>query len=241
MVIEVSVGGGLAPPVVRVADSVPRVWVAGDGRYIKQGGDGANSAIISLQERRLTEAAVEALLAKAADAGLLAESPDFGTPGVTDAVSTRILIMADGGRHEVFVRALGYPDADLDPATVAAREKVSQFLDLLEHPERVDGAGPPRDFTPAALAVFVLGEHKTPPGPQTPTWPLVDLSTAGSPVERPVAGARCLVVSGADLQAVQSAANGVARADGWRSGNAVWDIALRPMLPDEHTCADVAG
>lgn len=50
MVIEVSAGGGLAPAAVRVSDSLPRIWIAGDGRYLRQTSDGsANPALVTLE------------------------------------------------------------------------------------------------------------------------------------------------------------------------------------------------
>ncbi len=242
VVIEVSSGGGLAPPVVRVGDSLPRVWISGDGRYLRQLARGADtSALVALEERRIPEAALQNLLAEASDAGLLAESPDYGTPKIFDAVNTRIVVVAQGRRHDVLVRALGYPVADLDAATVAARERVSHFIDVLEHPEGIGGVGAPRTYTPTGLAVFVLGPAAASAATPAATWPLGDLATVGTPIDWPVPSARCLVATDAERQAVEAAAAGITRNAPWRSGNTLWEIAIRPLLPDEHTCADAAS
>lgn len=239
VVIEVSSGGGLAPPIVRVGDSLPRVWISGDGRYLRQvAGQTDTPALVTLEERRIPEAVLENLLVEANDAGLFADSPDFGTPNIFDAVNTRILVVADGKRHDVLVRALGYPVADLDAATVAARERVSRFIDLLEHPERIAGVGPPRTYTPTGVVVWVLGPAST--ATPTATWPTGDLATVGTPTDWPAPSARCLVVTDADVHAVEAAAAGITRNAPWRSGDALWQIAMRPLLPDEHTCADFA-
>lgn len=238
-VIEVSSGGGLVLPVVRVDDSLPRVWISGDGRYLRQvTGD---TALVGLEERRITEATLQMLLAEANNAGLLADSPNFGTPKIFDAVNTRIVVAADGRRHDVLVRALGYPVTDLDATTVAARERVSRFIDLLEHPERISGASAQRTYQPTAVAVWVLGPAAASPAPPAAAWPLGDLATAGAPTDWPAPSARCLVVTDADLRAVAAAAAGVSRFAPWRSAEALWQIALRPLMPDEHTCADVSG
>jgi hypothetical protein len=242
VVIEVSSGGGLVLPVVRVDDSLPRVWISGDGRYLRQVAGGADTpALVALEERRIPEAALQSLLAEASDAGLLADSPDYGTPRIFDAMNTRVVVVAEGRRHDVLVRALGYPVTDLDPATVAARERVSRFIDMLEHPERIGGVGAPRTYTPTGVAVFVLGPASASAAASPARWPLGDLATVGTPTNWPVPAARCLVVTDAERRAVEAAATGITRFAPWRSGNTLWEIAMRPLLPDEHTCADAAS
>ena len=242
VVIEVSSGGGLALPAVRVSDTVPRIWISGDGRYLQQVARGADApALTTLEERRIPEAALQRLLGDASDAGLLADSPDYGTPKIFDAVNTRVVVVAEGRRNDVLVRALGYPVTDLDTATVAARKRVSDFIDVLEHPENITGAGDPHSYAPTAVAVFVLGPAAASDTAAPATWPLGDLATVGSPTDWPAPSARCLVVTGADLQAVEAAAAGITRFAPWRSGDVLWDIAMRPLLPDEHTCADIVG
>lgn len=242
VMIEVSSVGGLVLPVVRVDDSLPRVWISGDGRYLRQSATGADTpALVAMEERRIPEAALQNLLTEASNAGLLADSPDYGTPKIFDAVNTRILLVADARRHDVLVRALGYPVAGLDAATVAARERVSRFIDLLEHPERITGVGTPSPYPPTGVAVFVLGPAAASATKPAAMWPVGDLATAGTPTNWPAASARCFVVTDADLRAVTAAASGTSRTAPWRSGDALWEIAMRPLLPDEHTCADVVG
>ena len=242
MVIELSIGGGLAPPAVRVSDSLPRVWIGGDGRYLRQTSDGpANPALPTLEERRISQDAVAGLLDQARSAGLLEDNPDYGKPLIADAMVTRIVIVTGGMRHQVLVSALGYPNPGLGDAAVAARAKLSQFIDVLQHPERISGAGGPTPYTPTELAVFVLGPAGGSAQKAPTTWPLGDLGTVGASSDWPVGSARCLVVTGDDVTSVANAAAGQDRFTPWRSGNGLWDIALRPLLPDEHSCADVVG
>ena len=242
MVIEVSVGGGLVPPHARVTDTLPQIWIAGDGRYLRQTPDApANQALATLQEWRIPEAALPGLIDAARTAGLLADNPDYGKSRVVDAMVTRVVVVSGGFRHEVLVSAVGYPDPGLDDAAVAARERLSGFLDVLQHPERIDGVSGPTPYTPSELAVFVLGSAED-SAPGTPAvWPLGDLGSAGEPVDWPTKTARCLVLSGDDVTAVTSAAAGTSVVGPWRSGDGVWAVTLRPLLPDEHSCADVTG
>jgi hypothetical protein len=242
MVIEVSTGGGLAVPAVRVSDSLPRIWIAGDGRYLQQASDGStNPALIALEERRIPEAALAGLLDGARAAGLLEDNPDYGSSRIADAMVTRIVIVTAGARHEVLVSALGYPDPGLPDAAVAARARLAQFLDVLRHPERIAGVSGPARYRPSAMAVFILGPASDPASSPPALWPLDDPRTAGALTVWPIRSARCLVVVGDELASVVSAAAEKDRFSPWRFGDNLWDIALRPLLPDEENCADVVG
>lgn len=242
VVIEVSVGGGLVPPPVRVSDSLPRTWIAGDGRYLRQAPDGsANPALITLEERRIPEAALPGLINSARDVGLFEDKPDYGDPRFADAMVTRIVVTADGERHTVLVSALGYPNLGLTNEQLTARAQLSGFLDLLGDPEKIAGVSSPSIYPPTEIAVYILGATSdsvtTPPA----TWPLGKLGTGGTVTDWPDRSARCFVVTGGDAEAVISAAAGKDRLTPWRAPDGVWDIALRPLLPDEHSCADVVG
>lgn len=239
MVIEVSTGGGLAPPTVRVSDSLPRIWIAGDGRYLRLTSDGsANPALAAIEERQIPGAALDGLLDGARTAGLLDDDTDYGKPLIADAMVTRVVVVSGGTRHQVHVTALGYPNPGVDAAATAARARLSAFLDVLQHPERLAGVSAPVRYAPKELAVFVLGAARA-PSPDPAAWPLGDLGSLGSPTDWPAGAARCLVVTGGDVTAVADAAVGKDQFTPWRSGGALWDIALRPLLPDEHSCADV--
>lgn len=242
MVIEVSTGGGLAVPAVRVSDSLPRIWITGDGRYLQQTSDGpANPALIALEERRIPETALAGLFDGARTAGLLEDDPDYGSSQIADAMVTRIVIVTAGTRHEVLVSALGYPDPGLPDAAIAARARLTQFLDALRHPERITGVSDPARYPPSAMAVFILGPASDPASGSPALWPLDDPGTAGAPTDWPVRSARCLVVAGEELASVASAAAEKDRFSPWRFGDNLWDIALRPLLPDEQSCADAVG
>lgn len=242
VVIELSVGGGLAPSAVRVSDSLPRVWIGGDGRYLRQTPEGPpNPALPAIEERRISEDAVAGLLDQARSASLLADDPAYGKPLIADAMVTRLVVVTGGTRREVRVSALGYPNAGLDDAAVAARARLSAFIDVLQNPERIAGVSAPTPYTPARLAVFVLGAADASSEKAPAAWPLGDLGSAGSQSDWPAGSARCLVVSGGDVTSVADAAVGADRFTPWSSGDRLWDIGLRPLLPDEFSCADVVG
>lgn len=242
MVIEVSIGGGLAPPAVRVSDSLPRVWIAGDGRYLRRSPESSGSpALITLEERRIPVDSLGALLDSARAAGLLEESPDFGNPRIADAMVTRVVVVTGGERHSVLIPALGYPNPGVTDAQAAARARVSEFIDLLQNPERIEGVSSGSRYVPTALAVYVLGAAGGPEENPPAAWPLGDLGTAGEVTDWPDRAARCLLVSGDDVARVADAAAGQGRFAPWRAGDGLWDIAIRPLLPDERGCTDVTG
>lgn len=238
-ILEVTASGGIPPPEVRVSDTLPRVWLAGDGRYLAPSSTAETStpALVAVEERHLTEAAIQSLLRDAQQAGLLEPDAEYGKPEVFDAVNTRIAIVAGGRRHDVIVRALGYPVSDLDEATVTARAEVARFLDDLEHPASLSGVGEPRPYSPTEIAVFVLGPATSDVLPAI--WPLGDLDTLGTLTRWPTETARCFVISGTDAATLLPIAAQTPRSTPWQSANARWQIVLRPLLPDEHTCADV--
>lgn len=242
MVIEVSIGGGLAPPAVRVSDSLPRGWIAGDGRYLRRSPESSGSpALITLDERRIPAESLGALIDSARAAGLLEESPDFGNPRIADAMVTSVMVVTGGERHSVLIPALGYPNPAITDAQAAARARISEFIDLLQNPERIEGVSSGSRYAPTALAVFVLGaaggSDATPPA----AWPLGYLGTAGETTDWPDRAARCLLVGGDDVAPAADAAAGQGRFAPWRAGDGLWDIAIRPLLPDERGCTDVTG
>ena len=114
---------------------------------------------------------------------------------------------------------------------------MSRFLDELEDPGSLAGVGKPKPYLPTEIAVFVLGP--TTIDASTAIWPLGDLATLGMPTGWPTETARCFVVSGVDAATLRAIVAETPRAKPWQSGDAWWQVALRPLLPDEHTCADV--
>jgi hypothetical protein len=237
-IIEVTSSGGIAPPELRVSDTLPVAWLAGDGRYLAPSDDGVSPpALVPVVERRLTEPAIQRLLQDARRAGLLEPDADYGTPKIFDAVNTRVVVVADGRRHDIVVQALGYPVTDLDDATLAARAEVSRFVGELTEPGSLPGGERAQPYVPTEVAVFVLGSATSDLAPVT--WPLGDLATLGTPTRWPTEAARCFVVSGDEVATLSAIATQTPRLTPWQSGDGRWQLALRPLLPDEHTCGDV--
>jgi hypothetical protein len=84
-------------------------------------------------------------------------------------------------------------------------------------------------YEPTALAVIAGNPAEPEEGiePEMRDWPLDDL----------VSG--CSAVRGDDLSRVLKAASTANQLTRWRSGNEVFGVTFRPLLPHEHGCEDV--
>jgi hypothetical protein len=211
---------------------LPRLSLYGDGRLVV--GDPTPAALPDPISRQLTEAGVRSVVQAAADAGLT-DHTDFGTPQLPDAGVTVFTVVADE-RVDTKVVAPSQDD-DVTAPQREARQLLRSFVDNLADLDSwlgddIDEEARPYRYT--RLAVLALPQQAPLGSPQRP-WPLDDLATAG----RPHGTGRCLVVAEAELAPVRAAATDVAPDTWWRSGDQVFQVALRPLLPDERTCEDL--
>ncbi|XVQ12896.1 hypothetical protein ACQP1W_10180 [Spirillospora sp. CA-255316] len=202
--------------------SLPEFSLYGDGRAIASQRTGASAPLPVQREYRLTPRALRRLLDEARAAGL-DRSRTIGSGRVADAMVLEITMGAARTRIE-------QPEGR--PGLPAVR-----FWKRLE-PQgwpQADQAAPPRHYRSASVAVLA-GESPAAPGQDVSDWPLDRPLGRGEQA----AGGLCAVVTGEDRDtAVKHVAT--ARADHrWRSGGKVYSVRLRPLLPDERTCGDVA-
>ncbi|MEV1329383.1 hypothetical protein AB0J20_07380 [Micromonospora costi] len=140
--------------------------------------------------------------------------PDRPAGNAPDAPVVRLVVVSTDGRRE---RTLPRTDA----AVERLRATLAGYAD-----------GPAVPFRPEAVAMVATpGDAAEPARP----WPLPTL--AGEPLSGLAAGSTCLVLRDADLDTVRAAAT--AGAGRWRSDGRVWQVAPRPLLPDETGCADL--
>ncbi|QKG25707.1 hypothetical protein [Actinomadura verrucosospora] len=162
-------------------------------------------------EYRLKPAAVNRLLADARAAGL-GRSHTVGPGNVSDAF---ILEFTMGGAHSSIAQPGSRPDPApafqkrLDPSTWATS----------------DVASGPAPFKPSKVAVLA-SQGAVADGP-VKTWPLAPLGQGAR-----VGAAVCTVASPAKVPATSPNT-------AWRSGGATYTVRVRPLLPDEHSCADL--
>lgn len=163
---------------------------------------------------RISPERVEDVLADVRAAGVLDAQPDETVP---DGGVTVVTVIVDGETRSV--RLPNSSDATL----------------RLERAVRGLPAFGERPYEPHALAVFasrvkdvVIPDHEFEPEPTTFPWPAGEL----------VLG--CSIVRGPELERVLADARRANQLTRWQGGGALYAVALRPLLPGESSCADVA-
>ncbi|GAA1769539.1 hypothetical protein [Kocuria aegyptia] len=253
-VIEVAHTGGLLTP-ERLAARLPLVSVHADGRVITPGPQiqvFPPPALPALQVQHVDEDAVPVLVERALRAGV-GGSADLGRPPVADLPSTRFTVRTPGGTQVREVYALGAeappgPGSGLTADQLAARAELQALVRELGEPASVlpgDAVGEEEIYVPEAVA-GVVTEWRDPgggpgsgPEPRPVPWPGPPLP--GEPLE-PRLGLSCVLATGEHARAVLDAAVAADALTPWVSeDDRRWSVALRPLLPHEEDCADLAG
>ncbi|WFE43210.1 hypothetical protein [Verrucosispora sp. WMMD1129] len=237
--------GGFVTPAM-LATRLPTVSVYGDGRVITQGPVPLiypGPALPNLQVGTISATEVEELL-KAARAAGVGGPADFGTPPVADAPATRFTILGDNGVEELEVYALaesGGAQTGLTADQRAKRDTLREFADSLtaESGPLAAAATDTQPYVPTAVAAVAepwvanaeAGEQPEVawPGPALPGAELGEGLSLG-----------CVTATGDEAQQVLTAAAAANAATPWVSDGKRWTVALRPLLPDEIDCGDLA-
>jgi hypothetical protein len=230
VVLRIEHLGGFVPAQT-LAARLPIVTVYGDGRVITQGLTiliYPGPALPNILERRIGAADLSRLVTMAVEAGV-GSQVDYGTPGVTDVPETRFTVSTSDGVLTSTVYALDIDDEGLTAEQVAARQKLRDLqAALTDLPATLgaEAAGEERPYEPVALAALTSPYVSPEDGPDLEqpemAWPGPALP--GEPLGS-LPDLRCVTVTGDDLAAVLEAAAGA--------------NTLRPLLPDESTCADL--
>jgi hypothetical protein len=249
VIFRVSWEGGFVPPEMLLG-RLPMVAVYTDGRVITQGPVLAiypGPFMPNLQERTLSEAGLERLIALARDKDLL-KDVHFGFPGIADATDTVLEINLDGNSYRVSAYALaeaGFdgeiaPQIELEPAEVEGRIALREFIDALITIPEADFVDQSRAYEFEALRLYVkpadVVENSEFPGEQPPiAWPLADLATAGTAIDNPSVD-RCLVVEGDDLATVLPLVRSANQLSVFVSEGEVYSLIPQPLYPGESGC-----
>jgi hypothetical protein len=238
--VRVDSGGGFVPVQVNLRN-LPEFALYGDGTAIVPGAVTMiypGPAITPLRSFRLSERQVQAVLVRAQRAGLLVRHAiAYGQPPVSDMPTTTLVVRANGRRVVRSAYALGASvgGSGVTPAQAAARRALSRFVASLP---RGRAAKP---YAPAALAVYAAPYQGTPQaGASRRPWPLAsDLATAGRRVSSGLAY-RCLTVRGDGARRLLASLRRANEQTRWfvrshRAGS--YQLVVRPLLPDEPSCA----
>ncbi|MFJ6194661.1 hypothetical protein [Micromonospora sp. NPDC092111] len=238
-VLRIDYTGGFVTPET-VATRLPGVSVYGDGRVITQGPvplSYPGPALPNIQVRTIGADEVAKLVEQARAAGV-GSTVDVGTPSITDVTTTRFTVRGPVGTEELEVYALAEatgPEAGLTDQQRAARDKLRAFAEKLTDPANAE-TQPYQPTVIAAVArpwVATGDAAKQPeaawPGPALPGTSLGQNLDLG-----------CVTVTGAAVPQVMAAAAKANAATPWTSGGKRWVVTLRPLLPDETDCANLA-
>lgn len=216
VVAQFSSGGGIAGP---CCDPwvVPELTVYGDGRVLVIGDSGG------LRQAKVSPTDVAALLADAAEAGLLDQpTPDTGTL-CCDLGDTVVALTDAKGTHRFSVVGLGGEEnanADLTAGQRAVRQAI---VDLRSGLDRlVRESNDVGDYAPEELAAYVSPADDAGPGVETPPWPLPGSLAEG-----------CLHITTGVDKVLDAGADAPTT---WSSAGRTWRVILRPLLPHEHDC-----
>jgi hypothetical protein len=245
LVLRIERVGGFVSPDLQIG-RLPMVSVYGDGRMITEGPQTdiyPSAALPNLLVQQLGPATLNDLLGKAAAAGVTSGA-DLGRPGVADAPTTRITVAAAGGTRTVDAVALTEAQPDDPRLTTAqrdARAKLAAFVQEvsdLPAAKEMPRAQPYQAVAVAALAYrYVKPQDGLPGKPVAVAWPGPALP--GARLNQTV-DVGCVAASGDQGRAVLTAAGKANAMTPWSSGGKRWSVLLRPLLPDESGCADLA-
>ncbi|MFG1998966.1 hypothetical protein ACGFNU_07460 [Spirillospora sp. NPDC048911] len=195
--------------------SIPEFSLYGDGRAVAPQ-PGADSPVSGLAEFQLTRDALKRLLDDARAAGL-GRSRTAGPEDIADAQALEITM------GESRTRIIQPDSQPTDPAV-----RLWKRLQPSAWPA-ADQEGPHDTYAPPQIAV-ISGET-TSSGKLTRPWPLAPLGQGEQ-----AAGGVCKVMSTPD----SATARKLVPDTYWQSQGKTYSVRVRPLLPDEHTCKDVA-
>ncbi|WP_329342994.1 hypothetical protein OG866_41885 [Streptomyces sp. NBC_00663] len=229
-----------APPVVSAAPDVlvlrtqesrsgPAPWergrlpdfsLYGGGRVVVPGEPAG--ALQTAREFRLTDREYGRRLADAAAAGFDRNRTYEDSSG-TDASQLRVALRTSKGLRTTRITA---PEAGGD----GSRAKALSYVEHLPQPPR--GA---REFRPTALAVLATSGVSAGSTPAV-TWPLRPLAEGTLTPQ-----GRCTILTGDALSQALRLARTARQDTRWTSGDTLYAVSFRPLLPDEHACQDLSA
>jgi hypothetical protein len=245
LVFQVDEDSGFPPPASYVYTRLPLLSLYGDGRIIHPGDvdgrmsfPGRDSTRPLLPDPwlvRVTPDEIQRIVAAADEAGLL--GPDAGYRITLAEEFEGFTLVVDGQTHHTVANGLyGGGPAD-DPTLEATRNRLVAFDGKIDDLEKFLGRSLPREaYVPTAMRLYVGAADATAGGDER-DWPLaVDPATAGEPTTYLDLHLRCLVVSGADLDAFLAVARTASEATVWKAASGRYSLMARPLLPDESGC-----
>jgi len=218
----------------------PSVVLYADGRLIMQGPQieiYPGPALPNLQVTHLTQAGVQQVLAWAEEAGLHGADRQLGEIGF-DSGSTVVTVVSADGTHHTSVADMSASNAEVGA--------VRQFQDIMLNlrvwlADDIVGEDQPYAFDRLRV-ISSEADPATVIDPElssTVSWPLdTPLSDLGTLISDP-ANYRCAAIEGDDLATLMPLLQQANELTLWESDETLYQLRLRPLLPDEEPCPGV--
>ena len=235
MVIQITVGGGFTTASTALS-TVPQLTVLGDGTVLSPGiitMQYPGPAIMPVQAGTADAAAIDALIAQAGDLGLLDGPLDFGSPGISDAPTTTVTIVADGVTHTHEAYALDFGaelaggEPGVDDAAAENRQALADFVAAAQELAVGDTT-----WEPAAIVATVIGPVD--PAALDPVQPAADWPLATAPTT--TGDFPCTLIEGDDVATLAPALADANELTPWTIDGETYAIAFRPLVPGDPGC-----
>lgn len=249
--LQVERSGGSVTPGDDFA-AVPELTVYHDGRAIMHGPRVLiypGPVLPNLLVATLDDADLAALVDAARDAGLLGETPSYGTPPAADYPTTFVTLTVDGREYRHVAEALGVMEGEHGGADegIAADEPMPGVSDderaarialadfIATTSELVGAVGGHEGYVIEALGIMA-----TPFEDDGGAVDGLEQGVAPWPVDVALAeAAECALVDGEAATALVSALAGANIETRFEQDGAVYTVAMRSLLPHELGCADL--
>jgi hypothetical protein len=259
LILSIAFRGGFVAPDFLLG-ALPSFVLTGDGRVLVPGPQieiFPGPALPNIQQRRLTEAGIQAVLRAVAQTGLFKADLDLrgANAVIADASDTVFTLHADGREVTISVYALGMLDVTNPPPGMSRNELLAhRALTALEQQLQSPEQWLPADawadtgwqpYEPEALRLYVRNSDAEPPDagsglpPQAPrAWPIAgDPASFGKLMSS--ADLRCGVVAAADGAAWLAELRQSNQLTRWAAGGHRYSIIPRPLLPhEERSCPE---
>jgi len=233
VVIEFAQVGGFVPQEVAFQQT-PTLLISGDGRAFSPGAQieiYPGPLLPAVQVQTITEEGIQAILADAAEAGLLADVDYEAPTTIADAATARLTISVDGETfvHEAYALGMTSPDG-YGEETSAERQALADFVTQLGDLATMVGAehlGELAPYEPEAYAVEAIpvedlsafgGDGIEPTVVEWPAAITVRLADATSCTELPAAEVGTTLAEADTLTF-------------FSDGGVTYQVLARPVLP----------
>ncbi len=225
------------PDPLAILEVVAEFTLYGDGTLLVADPDTRGADLPGLIEFQVDPTGIQLLLNAAADHGALDPLDSYGSTDVADGDTTSFVVDAGSVQTGFGVYDLAGESGDVTAEQLAARGSLVELRNLLRDYRTLLGSHIVSERPYALQAVAVFGLER---GSGADVGFPFDLEVAGESIETRVLPVQCLIVTGSDVDVLTTLLTDAEPVSRWLINGNSWAIVLRPVLPDEGGCAELA-